>query len=295
MGTPEFAVPTLRALVSDGHRVEACYTRPPSRHGRGRVETPSPVHLAAMDMGIPVHAPPGFRDPSEVERLAALRPDVIVVAAYGVMLPRAVIAIPPMGCLNVHASLLPRWRGAAPIQRAILAGDEDIGLSIMQIDAGMDTGPIRMTRVLDVARDTAGTVTQKMADEGAGMMMRLLRDPQAHPCMPQPVQGTHAAKLDKFEAHLTFEQSAEQVERMVRAYNPSPGAWTTLRGVRTVIHRCQVVDAHGSPGTVLDDGMLIACGHGSIRPLVIQRAGRRAMPTRDVLHGLKNLTGERCG
>lgn len=300
MGTPEFAVPTLHAIVAAGHHVAACYTRPPRQRGRGRIETPTPVHEAAMRLGIPVLTPERLRDNDEVDRLRALSPDVIVVAAYGLILSQAVIDIAPMGCLNVHASILPRWRGAAPIQRAILAGDDRIGVSIMRIDAGMDTGPVLHVRAIDAGGMTAGEITQAMADEGAGMMVEVLTNPLSHPEIAQPVEGvTHAAKLSKAEARIDFNRSAVEVERAVRAYNPAPGAWTTLRGERIIIHRCEISGSGGGreyvAGNIMDRTMAIACGEGSIRPTVIQRPGRRPVAVRDMLHAMGDLTGERCG
>jgi methionyl-tRNA formyltransferase len=300
MGTPEFAVPTLKAIIAAGHHVVACYTRPPKPRGRGRSLSPTPVHQAALDLGIPVHTPETLRCPGEIARMAETAPDVIVVAAYGMMLPTALLAIPPMGCLNVHASLLPRWRGAAPIQRAILAGDDEIGVSIMRIDSGMDTGPVLHTSRIDADGLTAGEITQVMADAGAGMMVEVLDAPSAYPETPQPPCGaTHAAKIAKPEAFIDFTLPAVQVQRIVRAFNPAPGAWTMLRGERLIIHRCEIRGSGGGesyvPGNIMDDDMTIACGDGAIRPLIVQRAGRRPVGVRDLVHVMGGLAGESCG
>jgi methionyl-tRNA formyltransferase len=300
MGTPEFAVPTLHALVAAGHHVAACYTRPPRPRGRGRRESPTPVHAAADAMGIPVLIPERLGDALERDRLWALAPDVVVIAAYGVILPQAIIDVAPMGCLNVHASLLPRWRGAAPVQRAILAGDERIGVTIMRIDAGMDTGPMLHAREVDAVGLTAGELTHVMAEAGARMMLEVLDDPDAYPPVTQPGRGaTHAPKMTKDEARIDFSLGAAEVERAVRAYNPAPGAWTTLRGERLVIHRCEICGSGGgreyAPGNIMDGTMAIACGDGAIRPTVVQRPGRRAVDVRDMLHAMGDPTGESCG
>lgn len=295
MGTPHFALPTLHAIAASDHDLVACYTRPPKPSGRGRRETSSPVHADASSMGVPVLTPERFRDEAIVEQLASLRPDVIVVAAYGIILPKSVLDIPRLGCLNVHGSLLPRWRGAAPVQRALLAGDGCVGISIMQMDAGMDTGPIRLMRSLDPGWRTAGEVTHELAGMGAGMMMEVLSDLAGHPPVPQPATGhCIAAKLSKDDARLDFAQDAEQVARAVRAFNPAPGAWTTCMDERLAIHRCDVVEGSGRPGDVIDGRFTIACGRGAIRPTIVQRPSRKPVAMTDMLHGMTVAGGMRC-
>ena len=222
MGTPEFSVPVLQALVDAGHDVVAAYSQPPRRGNRGKV-APSPVQVRAEALGIEVRTPLSFRkEPEAVEAFAALEADVAVVAAYGLILPVPVLEAPRLGCLNVHASLLPRWRGAAPIQRAILAGDEETGVGIMQMEAGLDTGPVRLEGRTSVAGKTAGELTDELSAMGARLMVQVLADFNAYPAVVQPEEGvTYAPKIDKGEARLDFSQSAEAVERQVRAFNPA--------------------------------------------------------------------------
>lgn len=285
MGTPHFALPVLHAIHSQGHRVVACYTRPPSASGRGRVLRPTPVHVEAERLGIPVHTPASLRDPREISLLRSHGADAIAVAAYGIMLPREVVDMPPLGCVNVHASLLPRWRGAAPIQRAIQAGDEHLGVSLMRIDAGMDTGPVCARTILSETPSHAGHAAALMAQAGAELMTAYLADPASHRWDPQPTEGiTHAARIEKAEARLDFTRSAKAIARDVAAFNPAPGTWTTLRGERIAFHSCETVDAVGQPGLVLDDRFTIACGEDAIRPTLVQRAGRKPIRVEDLVH-----------
>lgn len=291
MGTPDFSVPVLNALADAGHDIAAVYSQPPRRAGRGKSLTPSPVHARAEELGIAVHTPVTLKDAVEQEGFAAIGADAAVVAAYGLILPRAVLAAPRLGCLNVHASLLPRWRGAAPIQRAILAGDVQTGVDIMQMEAGLDTGPVRARHVTDIDGKTAGALTAELATAGGALMVRVLADLDAFPPRAQPEEGvTYAAKVDKAEARIDFTQSAVQVERQVRAFNPAPGAFFEWNGERVRVHAAEVVGpgdtAHGAaPGTVLDDKLTIACGEQAIRPVRVQRAGRGVMATGELLRG----------
>jgi methionyl-tRNA formyltransferase len=286
MGTPEFAVPTLDALVAAGHAVVAVYSQPPRPAGRGKKLQPGPVHLAAERHGLPVFTPVSLKGADEQAAFAAHGADVAVVAAYGLILPQAILSAPRHGCLNVHGSLLPRWRGAAPVQRAILAGDVHTGITIMQMERGLDTGPMLATVATPVAGKTAGDLTAELATLGADLMVRVLADLSAFEPEVQPEAGvTYAAKIDKAESRLNFTAPAEQVERQVRAFAPAPGAFFELEGERYRVLAAQVADGEGAPGTVLDDALTIACGQGALRPLIVQRAGRPAMDTAALLRG----------
>ncbi|MBB4859029.1 methionyl-tRNA formyltransferase [Novosphingobium chloroacetimidivorans] len=287
MGTPEFAVPALVALVEAGHEVVAAYTQPPRPGGRrGRELTPSPVQREAEVRGIAVRHPASLKGADEQAGLAALDADIAVVAAYGLILPQAVLDAPRLGCLNIHASILPRWRGAAPIQRAIMAGDPTTGVTIMQMEAGLDTGPMLATLRTTIDRKTAGELTQELAERGAQLLVGTLRDLKSHRAVRQPEDGvTYAKKIDKAEARLYFTASAEQVERQVRAFAPAPGAFFELDGERYKVLAAEVVEGAGKPGTVIDDALTIACGSGAVRPVTVQRAGRPAMATAELLRG----------
>lgn len=285
MGTPEFAVPVLEALVAAGHDVVAAYSQPPRPGGRrGKDLTRSPVQVRAEVLGIAVRTPATLRDAGAQAEFAALEADVAVVAAYGLILPRAVLDAPVHGCLNVHGSILPRWRGAAPIQRAILAGDAETGVCIMQMEAGLDTGPVLLEERTPIDGKTAGELTIELAAMGARLMTEVLTDPAAFPPQPQPEDGvTYAGKVDKAELRLDFAQSAEQVERQVRAFNP-PGAYFEANGERIRVLQAEVIDAHAVAGTVIAE-LTIACGEGAIRPTIVQRAGRGVMTSDALLRG----------
>jgi methionyl-tRNA formyltransferase len=286
MGTPDFAVPALIALVEAGHDIVATYSQPPRPAGRGKQLQPSPVQREAEARGITVRYPVSLKGADEQAAFAAFEADIAVVAAYGLILPRAVLDAPRHGCLNIHASLLPRWRGAAPIQRAILAGDEETGVGIMRMEAGLDTGPVLLTGRTHVTGKTAGELTAELAELGGRLMMDVLADLPAFAEAPQPGEGvTYAAKIDKAESRLDFTRDAAQVERQVRAFAPAPGAFFELEGDRYRVLAAQIVDADGAPGTVLDDRLTIACASGAIRPTLIQRAGRPAMDTGALLRG----------
>ena len=286
MGTPDFAVPALDALVKAGHDVAAVYSQPPRPAGRGKGLRASPVHLRAEELGLEVRTPPSLKDADTQAAFAALDADVAVVAAYGLILPAAILAAPRQGCMNIHASLLPRWRGAAPIQRAILSGDNVTGVTIMDMEAGLDTGPMRAKHVTPIEDKTAGALTQELADAGAELMVEVLDDLSLHPPMPQPAEGvTYAAKIDKAEARIDFTRDAHAVERQVRAFNPFPGAFFEYRGERFRILSAHVEHHAGAPGELLDDSLLIGCGHDAIRPTLIQRAGKGAMSPGELLRG----------
>ena len=294
MGTPDFAVPTLDRLVADGHDVVAVYTQPPRPAGRGKAVAPGPVQRRADELGLPVRTPANLRDPADRQAFADLHLDVAVVAAYGLILPAAVLGAPPLGCLNVHASLLPRWRGAAPIQRAILAGDAETGVTIMDMERGLDTGAMRLVRRTATAGKTAGELTAELAILGADAMAEVLAAPDQHPSIPQPEDGvTYAAKIEKHEARLDFAQGAAAAERQVRAFAPFPGAFFEHGGERIRVLAALVRDGGGTPGTVLDDHLTIGCREGALRPTRVQRAGRGAMDAADLLRGFAIRPGTR--
>lgn len=297
MGTPDFAVPALRALVAAGHQVLAAYTQPPRPGGRrGKELTPTPVHRAAEELGIPVRHPLSLKGADEQAAFAALDADIAVVAAYGLILPRAVLDAPRHGCLNIHASLLPRWRGAAPIHRAILAGDSKTGVTIMQMEAGLDTGPMLAKVTTPVDSKTTGELTEQLAASGAELMAAVLADLTRYPPQVQPEEGvTYAHKIDKAETRIDWNQPAQQVERQVRAFAPAPGAWFEFEGERCKVLAAQLAEGQGAPGTVLDDALTIACGDGAIRPTLVQRAGRPAMATQDLLRGWAIAPGAQLG
>ena len=285
MGSPDFAVPSLNALVEAGHDVIAAYSQPPRPAGRGKAERRTAVHERADKVGIEVRTPKTLRTEEEQARFRALDADLVVVAAYGLILPKPILDAPKGGCVNVHASLLPRWRGAAPIQRAILAGDEISGVTIMQMEEGLDTGPMLHRLTLDIRGKNAGQVTEELADLGAQALLDWLEDPTEPE--PQPIAGaTYASKIDKAETRIDWRQPATQVERQVRAFNPVPGAWFEANGERIKVLEAAVGnEPPHEPGEVLDDRLNIACGQGYILPIKVQRAGRSPMSPGELLRG----------
>lgn len=294
MGTPDFAVPTLDALIAAGHEVVAVYSQPPRAAGRGKSLRPSAVHQRAAALGIEVRTPLTLRDAAEQEAFAALHPEAAVVAAYGLILPQAVLEAPRLGCFNVHGSILPRWRGAAPIQRAILAGDEATGITIMQMERGLDTGPAYAMRQTEIARKTAGELTDELAGIGGVLMAKVLEQLPGLRPVPQPDEGvTYASKIEKHEARLDFSEPAAAVERQVRAFNPWPGAFFEIGGERIKVLAAEIGGEQGEPGTLLDDGLAIACGDGSILPTLVQRSGRGAMTPPELLRGFAIPRGAR--
>ena len=286
MGTPAFAVPALAALVAAGHDVAAVYTQPPRPAARGKAVMRSAVHDHAAALGLSVRTPVNFKADTDRAAFAALDLDVAVVAAYGLILPVAILAAPRRGCLNIHASLLPRWRGAAPIQRAILAGDEATGVTIMAMERGLDTGPMLLAEAAPIDGKTAGELTVELAALGARLIVDALARLDDLPPVAQPDAGvTYAAKIDKAEARLDLTQPAVAVERAVRAFNPGPGAFVEVGGERLKFLAAEVVTDTGPPETVLDRALTIACGEGAIRPTLVQRAGKPAMATAALLNG----------
>ncbi|HWK42171.1 MAG TPA: methionyl-tRNA formyltransferase [Croceibacterium sp.] len=286
MGTPDFAVPTLNALHEAGHEIPAVYTQPPRPAGRGKQLQPTPVHRAAEALGIEVRHPATLRDVEAQADFLSLEADVAVVAAYGLMLPQPVLDGPKHGCLNVHASLLPRWRGAAPIQRAILSGDQMTGVTIMQMARGLDTGPMLATARVPVEDKTSGELHAELAEIGARLMVDTLGQIDQLKAEPQPALGaTYAAKIDKAETRVNWTKSAELIEREVRAFAPFPGSWFDLDGERIKLLRAHVIGVNGAPGTVLDEQFTLACGDAALRPAILQRAGKPAMSAEEFLRG----------
>jgi len=295
MGSPDFAVPALRALVAAGHEVVAVYAQPPRPAGRGQKQTPCPVHRAAESLGLPVRTPARLRNVAEEHAaFAALELDAAVVAAYGLILPQAMLDAPRRGCINIHASLLPRWRGAAPIQAAILAGDAASGVTIMRMEAGLDTGPMYLAESLDLdPRMTTPVLYDALSEMGARLLLRTLADwPDP---VPQPEAGvTYAPKLTKADARLDWSQPAEVLDRRIRALNPWPGTVAMLGGEPLRILAAEPAEGQGVPGEVIGAG-LVACGQGALRLSLLQRAGRAAMPVADFLRGTPIATGTVLG
>jgi methionyl-tRNA formyltransferase len=290
MGSPDFAAPSLVALVESGHEVVCVYSQPPRPAGRGKAKRKTAVHEQAERLGIEVRTPRTLRDPEEQTRFRSLDADMAVVAAYGLILPRPILDAPRKGCVNVHASLLPRWRGAAPIQRAILAGDEVSGVTIMKLDEGLDTGPMLLERELDIRGKNAGQVTEELAQLGAAALIDWLD--HSLPPVPQPEVGiTYAPKIDKSEARIDWAQTAEQIERKVHAFDPIPGAWFEANGERVKLLEAAIEPfprhprESGGPGLVLDDALLVQCGSDAILAILVQRAGRAPMSVADLLRG----------
>jgi methionyl-tRNA formyltransferase len=294
MGTPDFAVPTLDALLAAGHDIAAVYSQPPRPAGRGKALRPSSVQQRAEAAGIEVRTPLSLRGEEEQAAFRALALDFAIVTAYGLILPQPILDAPRHGCLNVHASLLPRWRGAAPIQRAILAGDERTGVTIMQMERGLDTGPMLAAWPAAVDGKTAGELTRELAASGAEMLLAVLTRWDRVGARPQPERGvTYAPKVEKHEARLGFQKSATGAERQVRAFNPVPGAFFEYAGERIKVHAAEVLEAGGAPGEVLDDALTIACAEGALRPASVQRAGRAPMTPAELLRGFPIPPGTR--
>ena len=311
-GTPEFALPALAALRSH-HEVVGVLTQPDRPSGRGRRLTASPVKVAAVADGLPLAQPPTLRSEAARSQLASWRPDVLVVAAYGLLLPPEVLALPPLGCLNIHASLLPRWRGAAPVERAILAGDRYTGITIMQMDAGLDTGPVLLQRRIEITRaHTGGSLRADLSVLGAATLLEALsgRAEGALIALPQPNEGaTYAPRIRKAEARIDFHGDALEIERQVRAFNPEPIAETRLDGEQLRIYAARALETSGDstwpqsddksvdPGVIVsvqDDYMLVQCGRGRLAVTEVQRPGRRPIGVRDFSHSL-GLPGRRLG
>ncbi|OWY12934.1 methionyl-tRNA formyltransferase [Thioclava sp. F34-6] len=287
MGTPEFSVPVLEALAG-AHEVVAVYSQPPRPAGRGKKERPSPVHAKADELGIEVRTPRNFKAPEDREAFAALNADIAVVVAYGLILPQAILDAPAKGCLNIHASLLPRWRGAAPIHRAIMAGDSQTGICIMQMEAGLDTGPVLLREATEIgATETTGELHDRLSAMGARLILDALSEIDSLILQPQPEDGvTYAAKIDKAEAQVDWTRPADEVIRHINGLSPFPGAWTEIAGERIKLLRAAPAEGSGAPGEILD-GFTIACGTGALEILEAQRPGKRPMSGDDVLRGLR--------
>lgn len=290
MGSPEFAVPTLAALVEAGHEILCVYSQPPKPAGRGKALRPTAVHAWAEAKGLPVRTPASLKSAEAQAEFAALQADAAIVVAYGLILPKAVLEAIRLGCFNLHGSLLPRWRGAAPMQRAIEAGDPETGVQVMAMEVGLDTGGIYATARTPIAPDdTTGTLHDRLANLGAALMVESLPKIVAGtlPCIPQAQEGiTYAAKIDRAETKIDWAKPADVLDRAIRAFSPFPGAWCLLPdGARAKILLCQAEAGLGAPGTALDDRLLIACGEGALRLLKIQREGKGALEATDFLRG----------
>ena len=289
MGTPEFSVPVLEALAR-AHEVVCVYSQPPRPAGRGKKDRPSPVQAKAEELGLPVRYPVSLKGAEAQAEFAALGADVAVVVAYGLILPQAVLDAPRHGCLNIHASLLPRWRGAAPIQRAIMAGDKETGMMIMKMDKGLDTGPVALTERVEIPLSmTAGELHDRLSEAGASLMVDAMARLEAGqlPLTPQAAEGVlYAAKISKDEARIDWSRPAAELVRQVQGLAPFPGAWFEANGERIkLLAAAAGHDAQGAPGEVLDDCLNVACGEGYLRPLMVQRAGKGAMTTGELLRG----------
>jgi methionyl-tRNA formyltransferase len=295
MGTPEFSVPVLDALVTAGHEVAAVYCQPPRPAGRGKKDRPSPVQARAEALGLPVRHPVSLKGAEAQAEFAALGADVAVVVAYGLILPQAVLDAPRRGCLNIHASLLPRWRGAAPIHRAIMAGDAETGVCIMQMEAGLDTGPVLLREAVTIgAEETTGQLHDRLSGLGARLIVEALARLDRLTPEPQPEAGvTYATKIDKAEARVNWCRPAAEVDRLIRGLSPFPGAWCVAGAERVKLLASRVADGQGAPGEVLDDAATVACGQGAVRLLRLQRAGRAAQDTREFLRGMAWPRGTR--
>lgn len=287
MGSPEFSVPVLNELIAAGHEIACVYCQPPRPAGRGKKDRPTAIQARAEELGLMVRHPLNFKDPNDVAEFAALQADVAVVVAYGLLLPQSLLDAPKHGCLNIHASLLPRWRGAAPIHRAILEGDDKTGVCIMQMEAGLDTGPVLLRLETDIeATDTTATLHDRLSEIGAAAIIDALFALDTLTPEPQPDEGiTYAKKITKDEARIDWSLAAQQIDRQIRGLSPFPGAWATYNGERIKFHMSKFSNASGEAGEVIGD-FTIACGDGAVEILTAQRTGKRAMPVAEILKGL---------
>jgi len=301
MGTPDFSVPTLAEILGAGHEVVAAYTQPSRPAGRGMAERLSPVAQFAASAGIPVKSPPSLKNEAEQRAFAGLGADAAVVVAYGLLLPRPILIAPRFGCLNLHASALPRWRGAAPIQRAIMAGDRETAVMVMRMEEGLDKGPVCLAERIPIAPEaTAGELHDELARRGASLMVRALGalERGSLDCTPQAEAGaTYAAKIDKAEAHIDFARPAQEVHNRIRSLSPVPGAWFETeaggKAERIKVLRAAPAEGRGSPGELLDDALTVACGSGAVRLLELQRAGKKPMGAQEFLRGFPLSRGAR--
>lgn len=291
MGSPDFAVPSLSALIATGHDIVAVYSQPPRPTGRGGKMKNTPVHDAALTAGLSVHTPLSFKVADEVSGFASFSADLAVVAAYGLILPQEILDAPRLGCVNVHASLLPRWRGAAPIQRAIQAGDTESGITIMQMEAGLDTGPMLARARIPIMSDTTGaSLHDALATLGAELLLKTLPGIQTGKQVAEPQDDsavTYASKLEKSEARIDWTKPASELDRTIRAFFPWPGSSFAHNGEIIKILTAELADGDGPPGTVLDDQLTVACGSGALRPTRLQRPGKKPVPAADFLRGME--------
>lgn len=297
MGTPDFSVPVLDALVEAGHEIAAVYCQPPRPAGRGKKDRPTPVHARAEALSLEVRHPTSLRTEEAQKEFAALGADIAVVVAYGLILPQVVLDAPEHGCLNIHASLLPRWRGAAPIHRAIMAGDEETGICIMQMEAGLDTGPVLLREATEIgATETTGELHDRLSDRGAALIVKALERLGELTPDPQPDEGvTYAEKIDKAEARIDWTRPAVEIDRQIRGLSPFPGAWTMIGADRVKLLGSRLADQHGAAGTALDDAFTIACGTGAVTITRAQRAGKGAQDTETFLRGMAVPKGTQLG
>ncbi len=296
MGTPDFSVNVLEALHSAGHEIVAVYSQPPRRAGRGKKARPSPVQKCAEGLGLEVFTPLNFKEESDRAAFATHEADVAVVVAYGLILPQSVLDIPSKGCLNIHASLLPRWRGAAPIQRAIMAGDEKTGVCVMQMEAGLDTGPVIARRKTDISEDdTAASLHDRLAEIGSELIVEVLNKRKFNAELQSEAGVTYAAKIDKAEAKINWSQPAETIDRQIRGLSPFPGAWCEMKGERVKLLGSVVTSESGPAGEALDNKFLIACGQGAVRLTKLQRAGKGPMAADSFARGFPLFQGEKLG
>ena len=293
MGTPDFSVPVLEALVAAGHEIACVYCQPPRPAGRGKKDRPTPVHARAEELGLEVRHPVSLKGAEAQAEFAALNAEIAVVVAYGLILPQAVLDAPERGCLNIHASLLPRWRGAAPIHRAIMAGDAETGICIMQMEAGLDTGPVLLREATAIgAEETTAQLHNRLSEMGARLIGEALERIDSLTPEVQPDEGvTYASKIDKAEARIDWTRPAEEVDRQIRGLSPFPGAWCEIDDSRVKLLASRLAEGAGAPGKVLDDALGVACGQGAVRLLRLQRAGKGAQDAEDFLRGNKVPAG----
>ena len=288
LGTPEFAVPTLAELLAQGHDIACVYSQPPRPKGRGMALEPGPVHKFAESAGLPVRTPVSLKGAAEQKDFAALNLDAAIVVAYGLLLPKPILEAPRLGCFNLHGSLLPRWRGAAPIQRAVMAGDEETGMMVMQMDEGLDTGPVLMAEKVRIGRKTSGDLAAELSRLGADLMVRSLGALERGGVTPQVQSAdgvTYAKKIAKDEARIDWSKSAGEIDCLIRGLAPAPGAFTEVKGERLKILYAMPVQDRGEPGEVLTDDLTVACGDGALKLLKVQRAGKGVMEARELLKG----------
>ena len=294
MGTPDFSVPVLEALAAAGHEIAAVYCQPPRPAGRGKKDRPTPVHARAVELGLQVRHPVSLKTPEVQEAFAALGADIAVVVAYGLILPQGILDAPSQGCLNIHASLLPRWRGAAPILRAIMAGDAETGICIMQMEAGLDTGPVLLRQATDIGREeVTALLHDRLSEMGAKLIVSALDQLPDLRAELQPELGvTYASKIDKAEARIDWSRPATEVDRQIRGLSPFPGAWSEMGGQRVKLLASKLAEGQGRPGEVLDENLTIACGSGAVELLRLQRAGKGAQDRDIFLRGFPMTPGD---